>query len=1680
MPSSYLQQETAGLVLTDDDLADVVVTDRYVTQHNGVTHLYLLQRYRSIEVFNGVINVNISRDGEVISVGNRFVPDLAQAVNTDTPGLTATEAVVFAAQELKLDSTAQIDVIEHLGGPAQESRIRAPGVAQNAIPAKLVYERLAANKVRLAWSLFVDPPEEQHSWHLRVDAVTGAILAQDDLILHDSESQTLAFVKKREQPRAANATQPISPLTPPTYRVVPAPLEHPNDGPGLPEAQSLVDDPADALASPYSWHDIDGTPGHEFMDTRGNNVSAQEDRNDDNYDGFRPTGLDPDDFNFDYSLDPTLDPTAGNNTAAAIVNLFYWNNILHDIAYHYGFDEAAGNFQVNNYARGGQGADAIQADVQDAYDWGARNNAYFEITPDGIAPRMGMYVFDYTSPNRDSAFDNGIVIHEYAHGISTRLVGGPGNPYCLFSAEQMGEGWSDWFTLALTAKADDTGSERRGVGTYVLGQTPGSPGIRRYPYSTDMAVNPLTYGDMSESFGDIYEIGEIWASMLWEMQWRLIEQHGFDPDLYAGSGGNNMALQLVIDGMKFAPCDPGFVDARDAILNADQVANNGANQCPIWQAFAKRGLGVNAEQGSPYDTRDGIESFDVPLDCRDDLSLTKHGSPEPAEAGKVLTYELVAGNYTDQPVTGVLLQDLIPDHTTYVADSAGDGGSETGGLVTWQLPTLNPDESVVRTFQVTVDRDYPDPAEIYFDDMENDGVNWTGTGLWRRIDDADACGKSFSPTHSWYYGDTPSCMYRDGSSGELTTVNPIGLPQGNVMLKFMSWEEYEICCDGMEMLVSTDGVNFDRIWSANNSRGAWHEVSADLSAYAGQSVWLRFAFRSDSSVTYRGWYVDDVRLIAAQDIVNSATLTTDEGLSASATSANRVIKTPGIAVAPAAFDETLNGGETVVRTLTITNVGAAPLTYELVESNQSLEKKTSAEQAPDGQTSASGADFPASAPAPTVDMVDEPSRPTEPSYAGDPPISRETLPVEPIVGGLTGSTGSTGSDVLILAAADVYQIQAILSGDPDLGRVDVYDARFGTPTLDELAAYATVVVISNSPFEDATAVGNLLADYVDGGGTVVQAVATFYDYFGDGWGLRGRFVDDGYSPFSGIGDWFWFAELGEFDANHPIMQDVTYAGDSFRQMVDLTTDAQWVASWTDDEFVATKGSVVALNTFLADGNDWVGDIPLIVHNSIIWLQSQGGSDVPWLSAAPITGTLASGESQSIELTFDASANAIELAGDYEATLKILSNDPHSRRVDVPVTLHVLGPELSIVNTPNYFGREAAVPVALAGNGLDVAAAAFSIDFDETCLDFDTTDANGNGIPDAVKLKTPPGFELVVRTDISDTNGELDLFIGDLTPPISALPDGALLTIGLKAVCQAEEEPLPVRVGFGASPAASFSDLSGGAVLGLVTDGVVEIQLGLPGDCNQDGLVNAADAVSCVLEIFDGDGSFWLDATGGTYPGSPQGCDSNLDEQIDAGDILCTVLTLFEGQGACSPADAVMSARASVASSLAIPQNIDLPPDGTVTVPVLFTGNGNAIAATVFTLTYDPAVLHLDQSDLDGNGIPDAVAFNVPEGVTTSATVVDDRQIQIAIADLSLPFVTLPDETLVNITFALKATDDEQAQTTAITFAGDLPASVGTHRGQSAAVMTQDGSVLIATAPADEQLTQPIYLPLIER
>jgi hypothetical protein len=220
----------------------------------------------------------------------------------------------------------------------------------------------------------------------------------------------------------------------------------------------------------------------------------------------------------------------------------------------------------------------------------------------------------------DGSLDTEIVTHEYGHGISNRLTGGPGNTGCLQNQEQMGEGWSDFFGLVMTIYNGDQGADIRGMASYASGDP---NGIRTYPYSTNFAINPHTYDDIKTEVAP-HGVGSVWAAMLWEMTWDLIDEYGFDSDIYNGTGGNNIALQLVIDGLKLQPCSPGFVDGRDAILEADEISNGGANRCIIWRAFARRGLGLSANQGSSNSKSDGTEAFDVPVDCQ--LGVNDNGS----------------------------------------------------------------------------------------------------------------------------------------------------------------------------------------------------------------------------------------------------------------------------------------------------------------------------------------------------------------------------------------------------------------------------------------------------------------------------------------------------------------------------------------------------------------------------------------------------------------------------------------------------------------------------------------------------------------------------------------------------------------------------------------------------------------------------------------------------------------------------------------------------------------------------------------------------------------------------------------------------------------------------------------------------------------------------------------------
>jgi extracellular elastinolytic metalloproteinase len=85
----------------------------------------------------------------------------------------------------------------------------------------------------------------------------------------------------------------------------------------------------------------------------------------------------------------------------------------------------------------------------------------------------------------------------------------------------------------------------------------------------------------------VHNMGEVWCVTLWDARANLIRKYGWD-------AGNRLMLQLVTDGMALSPPNPNYLQARDAILQAELLDSGGANQNELWNAFAKRGMGSGA------------------------------------------------------------------------------------------------------------------------------------------------------------------------------------------------------------------------------------------------------------------------------------------------------------------------------------------------------------------------------------------------------------------------------------------------------------------------------------------------------------------------------------------------------------------------------------------------------------------------------------------------------------------------------------------------------------------------------------------------------------------------------------------------------------------------------------------------------------------------------------------------------------------------------------------------------------------------------------------------------------------------------------------------------------------------------------------------------------------------------
>ena len=177
-------------------------------------------------------------------------------------------------------------------------------------------------------------------------------------------------------------------------------------------------------------------------------------------------------------------------------------------------------------------------------------------------------------------------------------------------------GSADWWALAYTARPGDTGPTPRGIGTYALNQQTNGQGIRTQRYSTNPAVNTWTYASIN-GMAVPHGVGSVWAQGMWEVYWKLVDAHGFDPNLYnaTGNAGNQRAMLYVNEGLKNTACNPTFTQVRDGIIQAAQDNHGGEDVCRMWEAFAAFGLGTNAVSGGAASTTP-TNGFNVPASCQ--------------------------------------------------------------------------------------------------------------------------------------------------------------------------------------------------------------------------------------------------------------------------------------------------------------------------------------------------------------------------------------------------------------------------------------------------------------------------------------------------------------------------------------------------------------------------------------------------------------------------------------------------------------------------------------------------------------------------------------------------------------------------------------------------------------------------------------------------------------------------------------------------------------------------------------------------------------------------------------------------------------------------------------------------------------------------------------------------------
>jgi PKD repeat protein/subtilisin family serine protease len=610
-------------------------------------------------------------------------------------------------------------------------------------------------------------------------------------------------------------------------------------------------------------------------------------------------------------------------------------------------------------------------------------------------------------------------------------------------------------------------------------------------------------------------------------------------------------------------------------------------------------------------------------------------------------------------------------------------------------------------------------CNVFTDTVENGNIGWTAGGTpntW-----AITTENSHSPSHSWT--DSPGGDYSNYNDNYISSPVFDLSDYTGMTLKFWHIYATEVGYDYCIVEYSTNGGGtWNEVTSWNGTNSGWEYVELPIPQLDGQAnARIRFHFTSDVSIVYDGWHVDDISLTGGGpgcggDVglvtgqvthvyygtpIEGASVTATPVLAGAGTNATTdpngyytltlaagtyditaqkadyttavvtgVVVTTGTTVVDFALDSAVAAvtppslhayvtpSGTTTLTLNIANPGGLDLSFAIAETTATLPLRYVGQDVTvhvPAIQSHPGA-------AARVPAVDQPARDFTMHVGWVSPESINVLLVTPDVVG----------------AGDITLLLTTLAAFPDLV-VTLWDGNAGTPTVADMQAYDVVFVgndiLWTSSAIDKVALSNNLADYIDAGGKVL-ASSFVWSYDDWGFGAGGRFIDEDYGPYEIATTDFWDPiALGTFDPAHPIMAGITNVTEGYNhQDPALSPNGTWVASWTDaTNFVAVAPNCVGLNALYFNAAIFGGQAGELLHNALLFLMGGGAAaDVPWVSEAPVSGTVPAGTDLDVDVIFTAIPPYNVVGESYTATLVLSHNDPvYPDDILVPITMTVV-------------------------------------------------------------------------------------------------------------------------------------------------------------------------------------------------------------------------------------------------------------------------------------------------------------------------------------------------------------------------------------------------------------------------